>query len=192
MARCYSAAMPRRQTSLKPSALPRLWLVSDARNDALLEVALERLPRGSGLIFRHGHLGARARKARFDRLQRLCHRLGHIIVLSGSPRRARRWGADGSYGPPCPGRCLATAHSLDEIAQANRCGAAAVILSPVYPTRSHPGAKALGRVRFLALARHARQPVIALGGMTLRRFRGLPVHGWAAIDGLSPNLISPE
>ena len=39
---------------LKP--LAAVWLISDARNDAVLEAALMRLPRGSGFIFRHYHL----------------------------------------------------------------------------------------------------------------------------------------
>jgi thiamine-phosphate pyrophosphorylase len=73
---------------------------------------------------------------------------------------------------------------LREIGRANRFGAHALLLSPVHPTRSHPGARPLGRIRSLLLARRATMPVIALGGMTARRFRGLPLHGWAAIDGL--------
>ncbi len=180
-----------RQTSLPPFGLPRIWLVSDARNDPVLEAGLHRLPRGSGLIFRHDHLSEGERRARFDGLRRLCRRLGHALILSGSPQEAQRWGADGSYGPPCPGRTLITVHALKEIARANRLGAAGVLLSPVYPTRSHPGAKGLGRARFLLLAQRSRSPVIALGGMTQRRFRGLKVHGWAAIDGLSPSRARP-
>jgi len=36
--------------------LPHLWLISDARNDAGLEAALTRLPRGSGFNYRAYHL----------------------------------------------------------------------------------------------------------------------------------------
>jgi len=42
--------------SLRQTLIPPIWLVSDARNDGGLEQALARLPRGSGLIFRHYHL----------------------------------------------------------------------------------------------------------------------------------------
>lgn len=80
---------------------------------------------------------------------------------------------------------LATAHSLAEIGAAVRAGAHAILLSPVFPTRSHPGAAVLGAVRFLLLARRSPLPVIALGGMTAARAARLPVHGWAAIDGLA-------
>jgi thiamine-phosphate pyrophosphorylase len=186
MARCYSGAMPPRQP------LPAIWLVSDARGDIGIERALARLPRGSGLIFRHYHLCDRERRARFERLARLARRLGHRVVLAEPPRRARAWGAGGSYGPPerlarGPAALrLVTAHSLREIAAARRARADAIVLSPVFATRSHPGASALGPLRFRLLAARAGVPVIALGGMTARRARRIGATGWAAIDGLIP------
>ena len=154
--------------------LPELWLVTDARNDAQLECAIAKLPRGSGVIFRHHHLGAGARRARLAQVARWCRRFGHRLESAGE-----------GYGPPAPHRRLATAHSLREIGRANRWGPAAVLLSPVFPTRSHPGGKPLGTVRFRLLAARSEAPVIALGGMTRKRARQLPGYAWAAIDGLS-------
>jgi thiamine-phosphate pyrophosphorylase len=66
---------------------------------------------------------------------------------------------------------------------AARNGATFVLLSPVFPTRSHPGARTLGRMRFSSLSRSSAIPVIALGGMDRRRMWGLPAYGWAGIDG---------
>lgn len=167
--------------------LPDIWLLTDARNDAALEGILRRLPRGSGLVFRHYHLPAPERRARFDALARLARSRGHRVVLSGSAAQARRWGADGAYGAPtelAPGQAmlrLATAHSLRELRLARR--ADAVLLSPVFPTRSHPGGKVLGPVRFRLLAAHAPSPVIALGGVNRRTAKRLNWPRWAAIDG---------
>lgn len=167
--------------------LPDIWLLTDARNDAALEAILRRLPRGSGLVFRHYHLPAPERRARFDALARLARSRGHRVVLSGSAEQARRWGADGAYGAPtelAPGRTmlrLATAHSLRELRLARR--ADAVLLSPVFPTRSHPGGKVLGPLRFRLLAAHAPCPVIALGGVNRRTAKRLNWPRWAAIDG---------
>ena len=169
--------------------LPQIWLISDARNDAGLERALKRLPRGSGLIYRHYHLPPAARRIRFDRLARLARSCGHRVVLGGSAKEARAWGADGAYGAPHrlargpKSIRLVTAHSLHELALTRR--ADAVLLSPVFPTRSHPGAATLGTARFLLLARRSRRPVIALGGMTAARARQLGAPRWAAIDGLT-------
>lgn len=169
-------------------ALPDVWLVSDARNDAALERTLARLPRGSGLIFRHYHLPPEARRARFDRLARLARRRGHRVVLAGGAEQARRWGADGHYGARYgapshgAGLWLATAHALRALRGAHR--ADAVLLSPVFATRSHPGARTLGPLRFRLLAVRSPVPVIALGGMTRRGARRLGHAKWAAIDGL--------
>lgn len=190
MARCYSVPVPIRQPS-NPSNLPRTWLVSDQRNDALLERALTKLPRGSGFIYRHRHLGPEARRARFRKLLRHAHRHGHTVILAGTAAEARLWRADGAYGAPSalakgpPLLRLVTAHALRELRAAHRARADAVLLSPVFTTRSHPGSGALGPVRFCLLAARSTVPVIALGGMTAHRARSLAGTRWAAIDGLS-------
>jgi thiamine-phosphate pyrophosphorylase len=177
--------MPARQT------LPKLWLLSDERNDASLEAALQRLPRGSGFVYRHYHLPDDERLARWFELRRVARARDHLLILADSSLTAREWGAHGIYGPPralCPTSgllTLATAHDLAEIGLANRARADAVLLSPVFPTRSHPGARPLGPLRFRLLAQQARMPVIALGGMTPRAARRLAWPRWAAIDGLS-------
>lgn len=175
--------------------------MSDARNDKQLETALARLPRGSGLIFRHYHLDGKARRARYAVLQRACKRLGHIMILSGSAHQARAWRAEGVYGSPeeltrcrpvapIAGRAfltLATAHDAREVRKANQSGADILLISPVFATRSHPGGAVLGLKRFAALSRLSRLPVIALGGMDRDKWKTVrhAAYGWAAIDGLS-------
>ena len=169
---------------MKP--LPQTWLVSDARNDAALERALAQLPRGSGFIFRHHHLPPAQRRARFAQLARLARARGQLVVLAGSAAQARAWGADGAYGSPQllargPDVLrLASVHSLRELARAHR--ADLVLLSPVFSTRSHPGATPLGPQRFRLLAARSPVPVIALGGMTAKTARRLAWPLWAGID----------
>jgi len=191
MARCYSETMRKRQPSLnnrRPRAMPEIWIVSDARNDHVLEDALKRAPRGSGLIFRHYHLPARDRRLRFEALGRLARSRGQFIALAGSAAEARSWGADGAYGssrqlskgPALPR--LITAHCLREIRHANRARASAILLSPVFPTRSHPGEHGIGPIRFRLMSRRTDVPVIALGGMNVRLAKRLKTVRWAAID----------
>lgn len=171
--------------------LPELWLISDERNDGLLEQAIRRLPRGSGFIYRHYHLAPAERMERFRQLARIARARGIAVVLADSAQTAAEWGARGIYGAAralYPRRNLlrlATAHSLREIGDANRAGADGVLLSPAFPTRSHPGAPTLGSLRFRLIATRAGMPVIALGGMTRRHARRLGWPRWAAIDGLS-------
>lgn len=168
--------------------LPMLWLISDARNDAVLPRALARLPRGSGFVFRHYHLSPKARRARFKALAQMAARRGITMAWAGSVREALRVGADAVYGPPrrTPGLAsIATVHSFRELGEAHWAGAELVMISPVFPTRSHPGVATLGAVRARLLARAAQVPVVFLGGITAARARQLLPHGWAAIDGLS-------
>lgn len=172
-------------------SLPALWLISDERNDAALDGALARLPRGSGFVYRHYHLPDAQRIARYAALERIARARDHLVVLADSALTALEWGADGYYGAPLaltPRRgllAIAAVHGMREIAQANRVGAHAAMLSPVFATRSHPGAAVLGPLKFQLLARHARMPVIALGGMDQRGADRLQWPLWAAIDGLS-------
>lgn len=189
----YSAAVTLDQTH--PAAdFPKLWLLSDARNDTMLDEALQRLPHGSALIYRHYHLSGPARRKRFDALSAIARSLGHWIILSADAATAHQWDAEGIYGPPqrLTGTTglirLATVHDEGEIAAANRIGADAALLSPVFPTRSHPGGVALGPARFRELAQLAEMPVIALGGMTPETAQKLGWPRWAAIDGL----VSPK
>lgn len=172
--------------------LPDLWLISDARNDAVLEQSLRALPGGSGFIYRHYHLADPERWQRFQELKRVARTRSHIVILADSALTATEWGADGIYGAPralWPTRGallhLATAHDMSEIGLANRFGCDAMLLSPVFGTKSHPETQTLGPTRFRALARHSLAPVIALGGMTQARADRLQWTRWAAIDGLS-------
>jgi thiamine-phosphate pyrophosphorylase len=87
----------------------------------------------------------------------------------------------------------AAAHSFPALIRAARRGADAALLSPVFPTRSHPGAPALGAVRFAALVHGLRRRgismrVIALGGVTgtnAARLVHAGASGLAAIGALS-------
>jgi thiamine-phosphate pyrophosphorylase len=184
--------MPARQTGpeLCRKAIPLLWLLSDARNDMVLEAALAALPRPSGFVFRHYHLGQDARAERFRRLAAAARGAGHVVVLADKADIAETWGADGIYGHPDRiGRArgllkLATAHDGDELSAAGRAGADGVFLSPVFATRSHPGTQPLGIHGFHVLAQQSPVPVIALGGMTKARAAQLNWPRWGAIDGL--------
>jgi len=169
-----------------------MWLLSDERNAHLLHRTLRAFTVQIAFVYRHYHLPPGERYAEFRKLSRIARAEGHSVILSDSALTAREWGADGIYGSPLslyPRRRellqIATAHNMREIAQANRMGADAVMLSPVFPTRSHPGAKTLGAMRFLHMAKHAKMPVIALGGMDSQYARQLQWQRWAAVDGLS-------
>ncbi|HYW16021.1 MAG TPA: thiamine phosphate synthase [Allosphingosinicella sp.] len=163
--------MPRRQP------LPRLWLMTDERLGEGLWESLERLPRGSGVVFRHYGLAPTERRRLFARIRKIASRRRLLLLTVGKGLRG-----DGMHGGR-HGGFSASAHNLRELKSAERSGAKLVFLSPAFPTRSHPGARTLGPVRFGLIAGQARVPVIALGGVDARKARRLPhIHGWAGID----------
>jgi thiamine-phosphate pyrophosphorylase len=160
--------------------LPRLWLMTDERQGDGLWAALERLPKGAGVVFRHHGLPARERRLLFERVRKLARRRRLLLLAAGGGLRAGRHNGRG------PGFSSASAHDLRELKTAERAGAALIFLSPAFPTRSHPDARDLGPVRFGLIARQARVPVIALGGVDARKARRLPhIYGWAGIDAFS-------
>ena len=169
--------------------LPRVWLMTDERQGDRLWTAISRLPRGAGIVFRHYGLPSGDRRVLFERVRREARRRHHLLLLAGPMRLARSWGADGSHDRTRrPGIRSASAHDLRELRAAERAGAELVFVSPVFPTRSHPGARTLGRPRFGLIARQARIKVIALGGVDRRRAAGLArlgAYGWAGIDAWS-------
>ena len=116
------------------------------------------------------------------------------MIIAGQANEAMAARADGFHrrsqhrGPRHLLRTVAV-HDTKELRLAERVGADLLFISPVFPTRSHPGARALGRTGLFALARLTRIPAIALGGMTASRARGVMthrIHGWAAIGALTP------
>ena len=173
--------MPRRQP------LPRLWLMTDERQGEGLWRALERLPKGAGVVFRHYGLAPGERRKLFDRVRRVA-RKRRLFVLAGGGLRS-----DGVHNGRGRGFRSASAHNLRELKSVERGGAALVFLSPAFATRSHPEARPLGPVRFGLIARQARVPVIALGGVDARTARRLPhAYGWAGIDAWTGSALSPK
>ncbi|WP_336958191.1 thiamine phosphate synthase [Sphingobium aquiterrae] len=180
-------------------AIPRLWLLTDERiAQPTLLAAAACLPRGAGIILRHYSLPVAERRQLFDAMRVIARRHGLLLLLAGTATEAAAWRADGWHGratrrhasagriPPIHS---APAHDARELNRARARGADMVLISPAFPTRSHPGAPTLGRIGFARLARQAQgMTVIALGGMNAGRakqVRALSAHGWAAIDGLT-------
>lgn len=157
--------------------------MTDERLGERLFEALGRLPASGGVVFRHYCLPEKQRRILFDRV-----REAHpgMLLLAGPAEQAASWGADGSHGRgPGGGLRSAPVHTYAEIRAAERAGASLLFLSPVFATRSHPEAQALGVARFAWLARRTTLPVIGLGGVNARRGRTLAsfgAHGWAGID----------
>lgn len=156
-------------------------MTDERQGDGVLG-AVERLPAGAGIVFRHYSLPPVERRALFERVRAAARSKDLLLVTAGPPPGA----ADGAHNRPGPGLRTASAHNLREMKRAERRGADLIFLSPVFTTRSHAGSFPLGPHRFAWLARQTALPVIALGGMDEDRFRRLRgAYGWAGIDAWS-------
>src|SRR3546814_10015278 len=93
---------------------------------------------------------AAERRALFDRVARMARRRRLVLMLGGTAAQARAWRADGWHGRDrrLGGKMLLHSrpvHDKRQMAEAARAGADFVFLSPLFPTRSHPGSLVLGR-----------------------------------------------
>jgi thiamine-phosphate pyrophosphorylase len=175
--------------------LPPLWLFTDSRRMPDPLPAAARLPRGlAGIVFRHDGHPDRLRLGR--NLARICRRRRLVLVVAGDVRMALALGAGihlrGGFWPrpirpPRLFPVTSSAHSAADLHRAAHAGAALTFLSPAFPTASHPGAPALGPVRWSGLARQSRIPVAALGGIDgakVRRLSRRQCHAAGAIGAL--------
>jgi thiamine-phosphate pyrophosphorylase len=154
--------------------------MTDERLGDLLAL-VARLPRGTGVVFRH-HATPLGERRRLLRRLAVLAASGRIVLVRGGEAGIggaglRRHGGPGAFTWPV--------HDRAEAVRAVRRGARVLFVSPVFPTRSHPGARSLGPRRAAAIVRGLPAQAIALGGMNAQRFRHierLGFHGWAAID----------
>jgi 8-oxo-dGTP diphosphatase len=128
----------------------------------------------------------------------LAHDYGARVLINGNAAMARECGADGVHlqaeqlrqgrSRPDGLRLLAAScHDREELLQAAALGADFVVLSPVLPTQSHPGAPTLGWERFGELCLDLPMPVYALGGMRtdmLETAMTHSAHGVALLSGI--------
>lgn len=160
--------------------------MTDERLGDDLWTALERLPRGGGVIFRHYSLPMGERRTLFAQIARIARRRGLILVRAGATRLGGEQGAHGRSLKQGRGLRTWPAHNLREVIAGRRAGADVILVSPVFTTRSHAAQRPLGVMQAAQLAQAARGKAIALGGMNPSSFRRLGAAGfigWAAIDG---------
>jgi thiamine-phosphate pyrophosphorylase len=177
--------MPSRQAR-PDQVLPRFWLMTDERMGDRLWQALDRLPDGAGIVFRHYATPPEERRALFARIAARCASRRLILIRAGDAPLADR--EDGVHGAaPLSGDGIRTwpAHDRADALAGVTAGADLLFASPVFATRSHPGAPALGADKAAAIVGGLTIPAIALGGMTCARFAAiehLGFYGWAGID----------
>lgn len=192
-----AAAFPPR--TVRGRILPNLLFFTDPARVASPEAIAERLPPGSGIVFRA--FGAENAVEQGRRLRAIADARGLLLLVGAHPGLAEGVRADGLHMPErlageIPklraehGRYLITvaAHDLKAVQAAERAGADAVIVSPVFPSNSPSAGQPLGLEGLKALASATTLPVYALGGVradTVGQLAGSGIVGIAAVEALA-------
>ena len=167
---------------------PREWLMTDERVGDRLWQAIDALPEGGGVVFRHHATAEPERIALGNRLASTCRERRLVLAVASDVELAALLGAELVHNPAGdPGKLPVSrsVHSADEADRACRSGARLIFLSPVYATRSHPDRDPLPRESARRIVARCDVPVIALGGMNRARFERRRIdgfYGWAGID----------
>jgi len=174
--------------------LPPLIMVTDERRLPDPVPAVAQLRAGDAILLRHYDTPNRQDLA--VALARACRAACVKLIVAADLNLARTVGADGVHypenliprgtRPPATANMLLTvaAHNARALNAAARVGADAALLSPVFPTESHPGSAVLGISRFVALVRSSPVPVYAMGGVSessAQRLNGSGAIGIAAV-----------
>lgn len=195
------SADPGSERAARAIRLPALILLTDEQRLADPVEAVARLPRGSAVILRHHGVPPDERLALAGALRAVTRRRGILLLIAAGDRGgadlARAVDADGIHlserllrrGPPHvrkPGWWVTAAvHSPAALRMAAERGVDAVLLSPVFATASHPGARTLGPLRFAAWAHASRIPVYALGGIDDRSAARLRLSRACGLAGIA-------
>lgn len=198
MRRLWRAAATLERARTRGKGLPLVWFVTDPVRTPDPAAVAERLPRGTGVIYRHFGLQDAETTARV--LADVARRRGLVLLIGRDAALAARVGAAGVHLPERDAAraqllrarhprwiVTAAAHSPRAIRQAEAARADAVLLSAAFPSRSPSAGAPLGSIRLAQWVRAARLPVYALGGVNARtagRLAATGVAGFAAIEGL--------
>jgi thiamine-phosphate pyrophosphorylase len=163
------------------------------------ERVVARLPRGAAVVFRA--FGAADAVERGRSLARSARRRGVRLLVGMHGALGARLGAAGVHLPErMAGRkgmvralrrrflVTAAAHSLPAALRARRAGVDAIVISPVFPSRSPSAGRPIGVRGFARIARATPAPAYALGGVDIRTARRLSLSGaagLAAVEGLT-------
>lgn len=164
--------------------LPTLWLFTDDVRTPALAAVLAGLPRSVGVVLRGRAAGGPVPR-------------GRVVAVAGRLRPGCGLHLPSALlkRPPFGWRrapfATAAVHSVPQAMSAVRRGVAIGFVSPVFPTRSHPGAPVLGRLRAQRIARLLPRAGL-LGGVTAARARGMRAAAFGAIEALLPAPGHPQ
>ncbi len=178
------------------ACLPPLIFITDQQRQPHPELVVSTLPKNSAVLFRD--YGLLNRKLLGKKLRALCRKRRLIFLVAGDGGAAYNLSAHGIHLselhiPKIPyWRTLhpdwlitVATHSEAALRKAAKAGAHAALLSPIFETQSHPGARPLGIDRLRRLVASCPIPVYALGGVSIKNQRLLGNIDLCGLAGIS-------
>ena len=186
-----SPLLPANAPILRALSLPSVYAITQASElgvDAFMHRVELALDNGLRLIqVREKNLAAPQLASFAADIVSLAQRYDARVIINSDVDLARSTGAAGvqlnaaelmrMQQRPDVALCGASCHDRRELDQAARLGLDFVVLSPVMPTQSHPGAETLGWQRFTELIADFPLPVYALGGLNMDDLNTALEHG---------------
>ncbi|WP_435627670.1 Nudix family hydrolase [Candidatus Ferrigenium straubiae] len=186
-----SPMLPANAPVLRALELPPLYAISNAAElgtEEFLRRLEHALQNGLHLLqLREKNLSRDELRELARRVMALTHAHGARLLLNADIEMAQEIGADGVQltatqlvelkERPAVDWCGASCHNAEELRRAEDLGCDFVLLSPVLPTLSHPGAPHLGWENFAAITAGSSIPVYALGGLKCGDMQAAWRHG---------------
>jgi thiamine-phosphate pyrophosphorylase len=185
--------------------LPPLIFLTERNRFENIFTTLNSIPEQTLVIIRDYDLGYSERLEYCKKIVEICKARGIKILIGKDPDLAQQVNADGIH---IPEKLLpnlkqwkrkksnwlftTSCHSKSSLKNIDLDIVDAILLSPVFPTKSHPDAEVLGPDRFKNIAASSKISIYALGGINknnVKNFQGTKVVGFAGIEmfKLKPN-----
>lgn len=187
----------------KNTKLPALLLMTDAERLPDPSALIPQLPRNSAIIVRH--FSYFKKKELINKINLLCRKHKVKLLVSDNLSLCLSYGLDGVHfsektikkyascgrlTKPKPDLIFTAAcHSKTALIASERMNMDAVLLSPVFSTKSHPKARCLKAFGFSSLKGKSALHTYALGGInpkTAKRLINSQAVGFAGIGNLLP------
>lgn len=177
----------------KNSGLPPMIFITDHNKITNINNVINNLPKNSMVIIRDYNIDNRENYA-FS-IANICRKCGIKFLVAGDVKLARKIGADGVHLPEYMISeaekindmqfISVSCHNIDAIKNVGKYRVNAILLSPVFPTTTHPNTNIINLDMFKIMAEDSQIPVYALGGINEKNIKnlvGIKIAGIAGID----------
>lgn len=179
----------------KRSKLPSLIFITDVEKVKNIFMTIENLPKDTLVIIRDYNHPEREIYA--EKIAAICKKRRLKFLVAGDLKLAKKLKANGVHLREDMAKDIRiwrlknskqiitiSAHSASAIQKIQNYNVDAILLSPVFPTSTHPCALSLGIKNFKNLSKQSKIPVYALGGVDKENVEKLEQCNIAGIAGI--------